>query len=234
MSEETVRREQDAEAHLLAAAEFIAIAESGDAERSAYEHAAIEIEAAMQDDPSLTQREVGRRIGKSDHYVRRLLRALAIASDGGEFRVDWQRGAIRRQDVVEHVANKRPEAFAAAFDQAPPEAKRQIIERIAESPELRVEVRKRDNETTAKRRPSPVQPRTDHNLYEFESRLVSARRDLREALALIDRIDSPGDDEDILDLLRDCEGLLSAAAEAYRSGKSIDTWAWELYERSAD
>lgn len=231
----TVDRRRGVERHLAAAKEYIAIAESGDAERSAYEHAALEIEAAMQDDPGLTNVKVGKMIGKDEVTVRRLRAALRRARDGEEFRVEWSRGAPRgAKGEVERTARERPEAFVEAFRTAPVEARKAIAKEISKAPEVRAEARKRDSEAETTRKPSPVKPRIDRTLYEFESRLVSARRDLREALALVDGIDQPGEDEDILGLLEMLKGLVAANNEAYRSGKSLDTWAWELYERSAD
>lgn len=63
-----------AEKHLTAAASYIAVAESGDAKRLAYEKAADEILAAQAEDPVLTQRQIGDRIGKSQKWVYELLR----------------------------------------------------------------------------------------------------------------------------------------------------------------
>jgi hypothetical protein len=234
MPSSTIRREQSVERHLLAAAEFIAVAESGDAKRAAYEHAADEILAAQEEDPKLSLREIDRRLGRVSPYASKLVRWRKSGAQephpfGGEER---EESRIRWQ--AKRAASERPDAFVEAYRQAPPAAQQQISTQLAQEPTVRIAVRKRDTETTSQRQPSPVKSRADHTLYEFESRLVSARRDLREALALVDKLDAAGDDEDILALLRDCEGLLSAATEAYTSGKSIDTWAWELYERSGD
>jgi hypothetical protein len=234
MPTSTVDREQGVERHLAAAAEYIAIAEAGDAARAAYTHAADEIIAAKEEDPKLSNVEIARRLKKSDFWVRTLIRWRNDRSPGSPFSRDTPEAKGRGVVEVQKIARERPKDFAAAFEQAPPAARKAIAKQISKAPEVRAEARKRDVEAETKRKPSPVKPRTDHDLYEFESRLVSARRDLRDALALVDQVDASGDDEDILDLLRDCEGLLSAVAEAYRSGKSIDTWAWELYERSAD
>ena len=62
-----------AERHLSAAASHIAVAESGDVKRAAYEKAADEILAAQAKDPNLSQAEVGRRISKSPTWVKELL-----------------------------------------------------------------------------------------------------------------------------------------------------------------
>jgi hypothetical protein len=147
--------------------------------------------------------------------------------------VDWQRG-ISRGAELPRVARERPDAFAEAFEQAPPEAKRKIAEQISHSPEVRAAARKHDVEATTRRKPETVTPRIDHTLHEFESRLVSVRRLLRESLALVDGIDNPGEDEDITELLVFIGQMVEAVTESYRSGKSLDTWAWELYEKSAE
>jgi hypothetical protein len=59
-------------------------------------------------------------------------------------------------------------------------------------------------------------------LYHFEGCLVSANRKLRHALALVNEIDQPGDDEDILDRLAKLNRLAAACEESYRTGKPID------------
>jgi hypothetical protein len=122
-----------AEKHLEEAAAFIAVAESGDAKLAAYRKAAEEIEAAKQDDPSLSNREIGRRLGKDPNYARRLLDALSRARDTGEFQIDWQR-KDREQVGAEKVAREQPEAFARAFAQASPKAQRQIARQIVAQP----------------------------------------------------------------------------------------------------
>ena len=59
--------------HLEAAAGFIAVAESGDAKREAYVKAADEIIAAQAEAPTLTQAQIGERLGKGSHWVGTLL-----------------------------------------------------------------------------------------------------------------------------------------------------------------
>jgi uncharacterized protein YllA (UPF0747 family) len=189
----------------------------------------------MQEDPTLTQAKVAKRLGKGKDYVGRLLMALSRARDTGTFEVDWKNYGRNRDEIgAKKVAREQPDAFVDAFNAAPPAAKRKIAAGISRAPEVRAEARKRDTEAETKRKPSPVKPRVDHTLYEFEARLVSARRNLREALALVDGIDNPGDDEDIIELIAMLRQMIDAVDETYRSGKSLDTWAWELYERSAE
>lgn len=223
------------EGHLAAAAEYIAIAESGDAEKSAYEHAADEIIAAMGEDPSLTFSEVDRRLnksGKSD-YSGKLVR---WRKSGRTSTSPWARTERSHQDGVatRKVAREHPDLYVEAFRQAPAEARQQIAREISRAPEVRAEARRHDVETEQRRQPNAPSKTTNHTLFEFESKLVGARRYLRDALALVDGIDQPGDDEDVLELLTMLKQLVDVVDEAYRSGKSLDTWAWELFERSAD
>jgi hypothetical protein len=233
MPSTTVGRRQDAENHLAAAKEYIRIAESGDPERSAFEHAAIEIEAAMKDDPSLTKAQVARNIGKGHDYVGTLLRALARGRETGEFRIDWRRGSQPREERgAKRLAREHPDTFVEAFRAAPPAARKAIAKEISKAPEVRIAARKRDEEPA--RKPSSVKKHGDHVLYEYEGKLVSARRSLRDALALVDQVDQAGEDQDILDLLGMLKGLVEANDEAYRSGKSLDAWAWELYEKAGE
>ena len=93
--------------HLDRAAAFIAVAESGDSRQAAYERAALEIEAAMEADPSLSQAKIGKRIGKGEVYVNRLLKALLRTRRTGEpFKVDWQSGTNRRDDLLPAAIKK--------------------------------------------------------------------------------------------------------------------------------
>lgn len=68
-----------------------------------------------------------------------------------------------------------------------------------------------------------------HAAFKYEGKLVSARRSLREALALVEDINQPGDDEDVLDLLWELRGLIVLAEEGYRSGVALDPWAIDLW-----
>jgi hypothetical protein len=122
-----------AERHLEEATAFIAVAESGDAKQAAYRRAAEEIEAAKLADPSLSNSEIARRIGKAYSYPARLLDALSRAREGGEFRIDWQR-KDRDQTGAEKVAREQPDAFVRALNQAPTKVQRQIARQIAAEP----------------------------------------------------------------------------------------------------
>lgn len=223
------------EQHLAAAVEYIAIAESADAKIVAYEHAADEIIVAQRDDPTLSFREIGVHVGKSKDWVHKLVQ-WRTSVDGRRHLpfADGPAGRDRNAVGARKIARERPEDFAAAYESAPPDARREIAERLSRDPDVRTEVHKRHAERQEQSRPAPVPERSDHSLYAFESRLVTARRALREALALSNGVESPGDDDDILELIEMLRQLVDAVGSSYRSGQSLDSWAQELYERSAD
>jgi len=100
-----------AEQHLEAAADYIAVAEAGDAKRLAYEKAADAILAAMAADESLTQRSVGERLGKSRQWVGDLLGWRARRDHGMPFsnvdaaaRYRERQVPTRHEDRVEMAA----------------------------------------------------------------------------------------------------------------------------------
>ena len=231
------RREQGAaevDRHLAAAAEDIAIAESGDAEGSAYEHAADHIIAAQELNPTLSFAEIDRRLGKANRKSRYSSELVQWRRDprGRATPYSGPTAQNRASDraKVNRAARERPADFAAAFEQAPPDAKRKIAEQIGQAPEVRIAARQADQRDEERRRPSPVPPRTDHMLYQAEGKLATAERSLRDFIAVINEIDQPGDDDDVIDRLDRIEQLAQAAREGYTTGKSIDTWALELYE----
>ena len=64
---------------------------------------------------------------------------------------------------------------------------------------------------------------------DFKAKLVKAKRPLREGTRLLDRASKWSVDEDVLDTLREIEGLTVLAQECYRSGRALDRWAIELW-----
>lgn len=86
-----------AKKHLSAAASYIAVAESGDAKLAAYRQAADEIAAAQYVEPTISQREIGERIGKSRPWVGQLVRWRTSGyPDSGPFDGPGQKEARRR------------------------------------------------------------------------------------------------------------------------------------------
>lgn len=98
-----------ADQHLKAATAYIAVAESGDAKRVAYEKAADEILAAKADDPKLTHTEIGRRVGKGKRWVGTLMKwrqeahahALPFARGEAQQRYAERQVPTRHKDKVE-------------------------------------------------------------------------------------------------------------------------------------
>ena len=225
------RRRGKKKDHLAAAADYIA---KGD---DFYLKAADEVAAWLDEDAGRTQKQAAEGVGKSIRWVQTLLknRAIRLANSDADVTqpIDWDRGSHGTKAEFERTVAEKPERVAEAIEKAPPEAKRKIAEQVSKDPDVRAAARKRDIEDHEKREPEQVPPRDDSVLFQFESKLVSTRRLLREAIALVDQIDQPGDDEDIIETLNMIEQLAQAAREAYTSGKSLDTWAQELYERSA-
>jgi hypothetical protein len=63
----------------------------------------------------------------------------------------------------------------------------------------------------------------------LKAELRKAQRYLRDALALANQINRPGDDEDILDLLRELQGLTVLGRECYRTGRGVDVPGRQLW-----
>lgn len=119
------------------AAAFIAIAESGDAKREAYERAADEILLARREDPTLTWRQIGARLGRHERLPREL---VAWREEGREGlpHSDAAHGRDRNAVGARKIAREQPDVFADAFAKAPPEQQRKIADAIASTPARKV------------------------------------------------------------------------------------------------
>jgi len=118
--------------HLEAAASYIAVAEAGDTKKVAYEKAADEITAAKVDDSSLSNVAIARQLGKSESWVRDLLRWRAADSHvrastspfadppGVRARQNERRVPTRHDDRVEMAAKllQDPQVMKAAIPAA--------------------------------------------------------------------------------------------------------------------
>jgi hypothetical protein len=107
--------------HLARAKEYIA---QGD---SYYAKAADEIIAAQKEDPTLSNVEIARRIGRNESWVRRLVQARTISppeASGEGFKVDWERGSHATAEEIEKGAKKiladptRAKGLAPSFAKA--------------------------------------------------------------------------------------------------------------------
>ena len=115
---------QIAEQHLAKARDYVSRGEEF------YRKAAEEIVAAQEADPTLSNRDIGQRLGKSREYVRRLVTAHtnSTRASGGEFKVDWQSGSNVRSEVAQRVLQgATPEEIEDLMADLQPEA----VERIA-------------------------------------------------------------------------------------------------------
>lgn len=210
-----------AEKHLDEAAAFIAVAESGDAKQAAYRRAAEEIAAAKVADPELSNREAARRIGKSDKYVAALLDALRSALRTGEFHLEWQRGD-RDRVGAEKIAREQPEAFAAAYQQAPPKVQRQIAKQIAADPFVQQEVSRR-NAQERKRQIEEANARRDATavpLPAYMARMVVKINEWAAGLAsLVDELDQlpPGHGRELV-----LESVSELERQAHRWVERLD------------
>jgi hypothetical protein len=226
----------EVEQHLAAAAEYISIAESSDAARAAYEHAAGEIVAAMADDATLTYVSIAQRLKRSRPYVSDLvgwhqtgMKTPTPFSHGGQS--EHRRGSDRA--ATKRIARERPDDFAEAFEQAPPEAKRKIAEQIASDPDVRLAAATYSETQRGRVKPNYVPHTAAHTEMRLQSRLSSAQHSLQDALTLANDLTKPGEDEDTLAKLGGLAKLLEAVRESYVSGASVDTWGSELFEEAS-
>lgn len=102
---------RSADTHLEAAAAYIAVAESADSKRVAYQKAADEILAALAADPSLSQREAARRIGKGHTWLVDLLawRRGRISDHGADTPFATEAKRISNQRARERTIPTRHE-----------------------------------------------------------------------------------------------------------------------------
>jgi hypothetical protein len=160
-----VRRE--AETHLEKATAYIAVAESGDAKRAAYEQAADEILAAMADDAELTQKAVGERIGKAQAWVSKLLKwhdegHIGLPFSNTEAAIRYQQRTIptRHEDKIE-MAEKLladPKVAKAAVQKvmAKPSHSRRVIDHAVH--DANAERRRAERERAEQRRADGALP----------------------------------------------------------------------------
>jgi hypothetical protein len=73
-----------------------------------YRKAAEEIVAAQEADPALSNREIARRMGRGEAYVRTLLEAASRAAQTGVFEMNWKSGTNARSQVVAKTLREAP------------------------------------------------------------------------------------------------------------------------------
>ncbi len=102
-----------------------------------YQSAADKIIAAMKSDPTLGYGRVGRELGKGETWCRTLVQWRTNPQGTAPFAEEQGKVAKRHADSV---ARNDPPALVESIEKAPPEQRREIIERIYQSSELEADV----------------------------------------------------------------------------------------------
>jgi hypothetical protein len=216
--------------HLEAAAAYIAVAESSDAKRAAYERAADEILAALAEDPALSQAEVGRRLSKSPGWVGKLLgwRDGRVSGDTpfardpqDDFRARHEARKVptRHEDRVEMAETllADPEVVKAAMPKllAEPSKSRRFVEQAVSR--RNADERKRQIEEATRRRDATAAP-----LPAFMARMVAKMNDWSGSLAGL---------YDDLDELPEGRGRELVAETAAELARQAQRWVDRLERR---
>jgi hypothetical protein len=224
----------EAETHIESAIKYVKIAESEDASIAAYEQAADSIMAAQKADPTLSLSEISRRMGRGHDYAGSLVRWRTSESRTHKASSPFARtedySNKRSTATVNRVANEDPDKYVKAYEEASPEAKRKIAEKISKDPAIKHETIKRLTSIKPNTNVRTVKTGLALTLMEFQSKLYSAEGALRKALEIIGSVDQPGDDENIIQRIADIKRLAGFIDEVYQEGKARDTWGWELFE----
>jgi hypothetical protein len=179
----------DTDRHLEAAKAAIAVAESGDSKRAAYEQAADEILAAFAADDTLTQMQVGERIGKDRTWVGKLIRwrqtrdpdPLPFARNpDNDFRARHEARKVPTQHVdrVEMATKLLADPEVAKGVMSTPAAARTVVqEAVREHNQSWKQTRKRQREAGAVPLPA-IWVRLTSKVGEWSSMLHFYRREL--------------------------------------------------------
>jgi transcriptional regulator with XRE-family HTH domain len=189
--------------------------------------------AVLRDEHGWTQDQIAGETGVPKGTVDMWLRAydegLTDPSQASRLTpVSTQAASDRR--VAKRVIAENPAVVMEAFEAATPEVRREIARQVSTAPEVQLEAQQRQAETNY--RPTPVRQNDNLVLMQFESKLATADSALRKALGLLEKVDQEGDDDDILFRINQLRTLVEVVDETYRSGKSLDTWANELWQQA--
>lgn len=124
--------------HLQRAREYIAIAESADAKRDAYERAADEIIAWVREEPTRTYRDADKSLGRGNDYTGSLVRWRTSGGPGLPFArrpADDSREAERLTERT--LRDAGPEVVSRIIDDLPPERRSVIAQRLLADPNTR-------------------------------------------------------------------------------------------------
>jgi hypothetical protein len=217
------------EQHLEKATAYIAVAESGDAKRAAYEQAADEILAALAEDETLTHRAVGERIGKSYRWVGTLLawrreghaHALPFARGEAQERYAQRQVPTRHEDRVEMATKllEDPTVAKAAVKtvMANPSHARRAIGVVMH--DHNAEKRRQERERAAQRRADEAMP-----LPAYMAKMVEKMNEWSLGLAGL---------YDDLDELPEGRGRELVAAAAAQLAEQAQRWVDRLNGRPA-
>lgn len=182
--------------HLAKAKDYIA---KGD---EYYAKAAEEIMAARQERPELTWVQIGRELGRSDDWARRLVLAREdFLKKGAEepLKVDWESGSNKRADVTKAtLAKAEPETIREIIADLPKEQK-VAIEAVVEE-ELhpqRVEWRERVERSEEARREERKE-RHGFRYIQYEGILTKVRGLLREIGKEAEGVEFPTEEQELL------------------------------------
>jgi hypothetical protein len=114
--------------HLAKAKDYIAKGEDF------YRKAAEEIKAAMDEDPTLSNVEVGKQLGRSEKWIRDLVKWSTTSESSPTPYSGAEVAAEVDARKVRQAARERPEAIAEAISSAPAEAQQKIADEILKAP----------------------------------------------------------------------------------------------------
>lgn len=125
--------------HLERAREYIAIAESSDAKREAYQRAADEIIAWVHDDPTRSYRDVDRQIGKAEGYAGRLVRWRTNEAQAHHLPFGGMSERTRKDasTTKSTLRDADDETIGRIVDDLPPERRGVIAQRLLADPDAR-------------------------------------------------------------------------------------------------
>lgn len=201
--------------HLALAKEYIA---KGD---DYYSRAAAEIVAAKEEYPELTWVEIGRRLGRDESWVRRLVESFrkSAAAPETEFKVNWQSGDYEKPAAKRVLSD--PEQRKQVIAALPPEQIEAVIEDAHEVARDRMRARRAEHDT------EPASPTArdlmgdepfDPAEYWADTLVIRVNRNARELASLIKRggglLFGTMPPEEAFDYLHEAERLIAEARAA--------------------
>lgn len=196
--------------HLAQARECIAIGDAADAKTAAYEAAADHIIAAQREDTTLSYREIGRQVGKSDVWVGQLVRWRTTANAPSQpFSRPEGETERRDQSTTKGVlATAEPEVVERIVADLPPERRDVVAGAVARADAYEGRLPTEGTAAEYLRDPAP-----DPSDYEIDHLALDLARRARE---LRDRVRRYGVRTmgNLGDTLRDLDSAMADTGEA--------------------